>query len=198
MHEIVLIRHGEAAKSPTDEDPGLTALGHQQAEQLASHLNVRYPGGQGVRLMTSPKSRARQTAEPVANLWQKPLEQLNDVIEIPSPEGISLAQRGDWIQAFLKSSWADLTDTQQVWRNGIISALKSIDSRPAQATSPIETTLVFCHFMVINAVIAEIRQDTRIAQFRPDYTSQTRLSLDNDVLTIVELGLERHAPHRIQ
>ncbi|MBY6211964.1 histidine phosphatase family protein [Microbulbifer agarilyticus] len=198
MHEIVLIRHGEAAKSPTDDDPGLTALGHKQAEQLAGHLNVLYPGGQGVRLMSSPKSRARQTAEPIASLWQKPLEQLNDVIEIPSPEGVSLAQRGDWIQAFLNSNWNDLTVAQHAWRNGIIRALKSIESRPTQTSGPVETTLVFCHFMVINAVIAEIRQDARIAQFRPDYTSQTRLSLDNDVLTIVELGLERHAPHRIQ
>ncbi|WP_460803213.1 histidine phosphatase family protein [Microbulbifer agarilyticus] len=193
-----MIRHGEAAKSPTDDDPGLTALGHQQAERLADQLNVRYPAGRGVRLMSSPKSRARETAEPIASLWQKPLEQLNDVIEIPSPEGISLAQRGDWIQAFLKSSWSDLTITQDTWRSGIISALKSIETRPTNNSDRADTTLVFCHFMVINAVIAEIRQDTRIAQFRPDYTSQTRLSLDDDVLTIVELGQERHAPHSIR
>ena len=193
MHEIILIRHGEAAKSPTEDDPGLTPLGQEQAAKLAEKLQKHYPNGAGIRLISSPKSRALQTAIPVATLWKKRVEQQESVIEIPSPQGVTLAQRGDWIRSFLRSGWDTLTPAQNLWRDGVLEALKQLD-REDQC----HTTLVFCHFMVINTVVAAIRQDLRVSQFLPDYTSQTRLQLQNDHLSIVALGRERHAQNRIQ
>ncbi|WP_231756872.1 histidine phosphatase family protein [Microbulbifer elongatus] len=195
MHKIVLIRHGEAAKSPTDGDPGLTGLGRQQAMELAQDLQRQYPDGSGVRLISSPKARARQTAMPVSRLWRKPLIERDDFIEIPSPQGIPLAERGNWIQTFLDSDWGNLTSEQALWRTGLMRALSGLGKDSAA-----KTTLVFCHFLVINAVVAAIRKDERVTQFLADYTSQTRLNLDPDsgALSIEALGRERTDRNQIR
>ncbi|WP_226704204.1 histidine phosphatase family protein [Microbulbifer elongatus] len=204
MHQIILIRHGEAAKSAVDADPGLTPQGQQQAEALIASLDASFPGGEGVQLISSPKSRALQTAIPVATHWNKEVQQAEDVIEIPSPMGMSLAGRGAWIRQLLHSNWESLDAAQDQWRKGVIRYLMSLDSHPqspenAQQIQP-HTTLVFCHFMVINSVVAALRNDSKVAQFFPDYTSQTRFGLNKDTLKIIELGKERDASpsHRIQ
>lgn len=196
MHQILLIRHGEAAKSSTDDDPGLTHLGKQQAEALADNLDRQFPGGDGVRLITSPKARAVQTAAPVAGRWKSELHKTPKVIEIPSPEGILLAERGGWIQKLLHSRWDSLTPVQAQWRAGITDCLLQLPGHPD--TGGIHTTLVFCHFMVINSVVAAIRNDLQVTQFHPDYTSQTRLILEDGKLKLLELGQEKDIGNLIQ
>ncbi|WP_066963413.1 histidine phosphatase family protein [Microbulbifer sp. Q7] len=208
LHEIVLIRHGEAAKSATDPDPGLTALGQQQAQALVDDVGSRYPGGEGVRIISSPKSRTLQTALPLATHWGHEILQAPDVIEIPSPEGMPLAQRGDWIRHLLHSEWDSLSASQAHWRERLIAFLLSLDSHSGKMVSDsggafsdnAHTSLVFCHFMVINSVVAQLRGDRKITQFYPDYTSQTHLKLDNGTLSLVELGraLVPQGEHRIQ
>ena len=204
MHQVILIRHGEAAKTSADADPGLTPLGQQQAEALIESLDDRFPGGEGVQLISSPKSRALQTAMPVATHWNKDVRATDDVIEIPSPQGMSLAKRGAWIRQLLHSSWDSLDAAQEQWRKGVMRFLTSLSAQgdnPGELTEKqTHTTLVFCHFMVINSVIAALRNDSKVAQFYPDYTSQTRLGLHGDSLTLIELGKERDGQgvHRIQ
>jgi broad specificity phosphatase PhoE len=57
---VYLVQHGD--KEPLPGDPGLTALGRQQAARTG-----RWLGGHGVRaLWTSPMRRARQTADCIA------------------------------------------------------------------------------------------------------------------------------------
>ncbi|WP_197023771.1 histidine phosphatase family protein [Microbulbifer sp. HZ11] len=195
MHNIVLIRHGEAAKSPTESDPDLTEQGRRQATELAKDLQRQYPHGAGVRLISSPKARALQTARPVSNLWKKSILRSDDFIEIPSPENIPLAQRGAWIQEFLNSSWESMTSEQVLWRRRILQALIK-----QETDQGVHTTLIFCHFMVINTVVAAIRGDHRVTQFLADYTSQTHLSLKSGSgrLNIVRLGQERASRNQIQ
>lgn len=203
MHQIILIRHGEAAKSATDADPGLTPLGQQQAEALIASLDASFPAGEGVQLISSPKSRALQTALPLATHWSKDIREVEDVIEIPSPQGMPLARRGSWIRQLLHGSWESLDSAQQQWRQGLIRYLLSLGTPPDNTDADqrqAHTSLVFCHFMVINSVIAALRNDLKVAQFYPDYTSQTRLGLEHDSLNIIELGKERGGEvlHRIQ
>lgn len=207
MHQIVLIRHGEAAKSATDADPGLTERGQVQAEKLVTQLEEFFPGGCGVRIVSSPKSRAIQTALPVASYWKKEIEEEPRVIEIPSPQGLPLAQRGHWIKSLLHDGWDSLTPAQDLWRETVKGYLLQLgketdqtgtDSSGTDNTSPPHTTLVFCHFMVINSVIADIRNDLTVAQFHPDYTSQTRLKLREGKLAIIELGSEKSLDNLIQ
>ncbi|WP_160154041.1 histidine phosphatase family protein [Microbulbifer sp. ALW1] len=194
MHQIILIRHGEAAKSPNHADPGLTNLGQQQAKELAEHLQQQFPNGRGVRLISSPKSRALQTAMPVATRWNKEIEQEPRSIEIPSPEGLPLAARLDWIRALLNQQWDQLTNTQRLWRREMIDYLLQLE----EPGSEYHTTLIFCHFMVINSVVAHIRNDLNVVQFHPDYTSQTRLNLQQGKLTVEELGQQKAIDNLIQ
>lgn len=192
MHRIVLIRHGEAAKSATDPDPGLTETGHGQARALVDTFTADYAGGDNVQLVSSPKKRALQTARPIAGIWERPVEQAPAVIEIPSPQGLPLARRGAWIQELLDSRWSQLEPAQQLWRQHTLDFLKSL------ADSRYHTTLVFCHFVVINSVVAAVRNDDRVVQFHPDYTSMTELYLDKGELRLVELGRERRIENAIQ
>lgn len=197
MHKIVLVRHGEAAKSATDADPGLTERGQLQAQQLAADLEKHFPEGQGVRLVSSPKTRAIQTALPIAARWKQEIEEEPRVIEIPSPQGMPLAQRGHWIKTLLNDGWDSLTPAQVQWRNTVKDYLLGLGEQRGN-TGNAHTTLVFCHFMVINSVIADIRNDLKVAQFHPDYTSRTELSLADGTLKVIELGDERDIDNLVQ
>ena len=196
MHRIILIRHGEAAKTPTNADPGLTELGHQQARALAGVLEEQFANPESVSLISSPKTRALQTAIPLAQRWGKDVEETEAVIEIPSPEGLPLAQRGQWIKDFLAANWSDLSPVQEIWRENLIRYLKQLETPHTSAAIP--TTLVFCHFMVINSVVAHIRDDDRVSQFHPDYTSRTEIVLENNQLSLRELGAEKSSGNLIQ
>lgn len=62
--EIIFIRHGEPDWTPDNRaanDPGLTALGHEQARRVAE----RFGDGGFDHLWVSPARRARETAAPV-------------------------------------------------------------------------------------------------------------------------------------
>ncbi|MBL6823925.1 MAG: histidine phosphatase family protein, partial [Luminiphilus sp.] len=61
MTQIWLVRHGEAAASwEKDPDPGLSALGREQAERTALMLSDVVP--EHARVVSSPLLRAQQTA----------------------------------------------------------------------------------------------------------------------------------------
>lgn len=177
MTRILLVRHGEAAKGPSISDPELTELGRQQAEEFAQALASVPP----VTLTSSPKTRARQTAQPLADIWQCPVNIERAVTELPSPEGVPLSERGQWIRALLNSDWDTQDERQLRWRKGILNYLLGLE----------EDTAIFCHFMVINSVISHIRNDRRVQQFRPDYTSVTELQLIGGGLRLIRLGDER-------
>ena len=49
-------------------------------------------------------------------------------------------------------------------------------------------TIIFTHFVVINAVIGEILKSNKIVNFQPANCSITEISKKNDILKIVKLG----------
>ncbi|WP_444921464.1 histidine phosphatase family protein [Microbulbifer sp. CnH-101-G] len=177
MIKILLVRHGEAAKGPSIADPTLTTLGQRQASLLAQNL----PGDTCLKLVSSPKLRAQQTAQPVAERWGQVITLESRVSEIPTPKGISLQQRLPWLRSLLTQNWDPSNKQQKEWREGIIDYLLGVH----------EDTMVFCHFMVINSVVAHILEDSKVQQFRPDYTSITELRLTKGSLDLVQLGSER-------
>lgn len=177
MIKVLLIRHGEAAKNQQVSDPTLTDLGHRQAKALAEQFGSR----PSLDLVSSPMARARQTAQPLAARWQKEIIVEPKVTEIPSPLGLSAAQRGEWIRGLLDQQWDQLEAHQLEWRQQIMEFLQGLQQDSA----------VFCHFMVINSVVAHLQDDLRIKQFRPDYTSITELRLNNGTLELVQLGANR-------
>ena len=61
MTQIWIVRHGEAAASwEKDPDPGLSALGQEQAERTARALLEIVP--EDATLLSRPLKRAQQTA----------------------------------------------------------------------------------------------------------------------------------------
>jgi len=177
MTKILLARHGEAAKGEHISDPPLTKLGRKQAQDLAYTLSQK----EKLKIISSPKLRAKQTAEPLALNWNSHIEIINYVTEIPTPEGILPNQRLSWIRSLLGQDWS-LSDSSQIeWRNGIFEYLLSIN----------EDTIIYCHFMVINSIVAQLREDNRVQQFRPDYASITELRHDGAKLHLMHLGSEK-------
>jgi broad specificity phosphatase PhoE len=75
---MILLRHGQSEfnvhftvtrRDPGIEDPRLTELGHRQAEQAAAAL-----AKEGIeRIITSPYTRALQTAAPLARMLDVPV-----------------------------------------------------------------------------------------------------------------------------
>ncbi|MCJ7858539.1 histidine phosphatase family protein [Corynebacterium kalidii] len=69
---ILLLRHGQTAMSAAGvfsgrSDPELTDLGHEQARRAAAYLASRQDAGEGIgRIISSPLTRTRQTAEAAA------------------------------------------------------------------------------------------------------------------------------------
>lgn len=100
--ELILVRHGQPEWVSPDgknrNDPGLTELGHAQAEaaaeRLADHAEAPAPGPVD-RLFASPAVRARETAEPISAALGLPAEErpwLWELRNSPEWEGAPIDQ----------------------------------------------------------------------------------------------------------
>ena len=178
MPTLHLVRHGHAAAGwGEDADPGLDARGHQQAHAVAVALGGLAPR----RLVSSPLRRATETAAPLAAAWGRPVAIDPAFGEIPSPTP-DLAQRQAWLSSALGSHWADLGDDIASWRQTLLAAARAID----------QDTIVFTHFVAINAVVAEATADAAVTVFLPANTSVTEITVDHDTgrLRLAVLGSE--------
>ena len=78
----------------------------------------------------------------------------------------------------MRQDWSEQSDDLWEWRRDILSGLK-------EAIGP---TVVFCHFLVINAVIAEIENRSEVLQVYPANASFHELKLEGGKLSLVQLG----------
>lgn len=177
MPRLYLVRHGRAAASYAEEhDPGLDALGREQAAAVAERLASLGP----LALVTSPLLRARETSRPLAQRWQREAAVEEAVAEIPSPPELGLAERGEWLRGFMGGSWRDASRPLAEWRESAIAALSTLR----------DDTVIFSHFVAINVAAGAAEQDDRVLLFRPDNCSVTILEVDNGRLRMVERGHE--------
>ena len=166
MTSIWLVRHGEAAAGfSEDTDPRLSPLGREQALRSADTLSRCVPDHTAV--LSSPKRRAIETGEPYATSVQGELEIDARFIELPSPG--DLAARREWLDEVLQGQWSALPEPVQLWRREIVSAIDSF-------TSP---TVIFTHFLVINAVAAHISGEDGVVQCLPANASVHELSVES-------------------
>lgn len=178
MTNIYLIRHGEAAQAWDEApNPGLSLNGQQQAVALANAYLPKIVGNQ-FQLMTSPLLRAKQTAEPFRNTIGQPIIQPH-FAEVPSP-GIALADRRNWLKALFTKTITELEQPQLEWRNNIIQAMQSLE----------KNTLIFSHFMTINAIVGWIRGNEKVVSYYPNYCSITHLEKVGNQFRIKSLGKE--------
>ena len=177
MTSLWLVRHGEAAaKWAEHPDPGLSELGQQQALAAADQLEPLMPPR--VALVSSPKARAMETAAPLQQRLGAPLDINEAFIEIQAP--VPLEDRQNWLRAFMGQGWSEQEDMLWQWREGIVTGLLALQ----------QPTVVFTHFLVINAVIAHIRGDDRTLQVWPDNGSVHEIVLEQGALKVVTIGQE--------
>lgn len=175
--DIFLVRHGEAAASwGEDPDPGLSALGRDQAGAVCEALAARL--GAGTRLVSSPLRRARETADPLAARLGLPVEEDAAFREVPAP--VPLPERQAWLRQFMQQQWSEQAAGLVDWRDTAVAHLLALPS-PA---------VVFTHFLVINAVVGQVLGRGETLCFWPDNGSVTHLRREGDVLSLVEQGAQ--------
>ena len=163
-----MVRHGRAAAGwDTDVDPGLDEIGQQQAEATATRLAVLPK----VRLVSSPMKRCQETASYLSAKWSKAAVGIEPLVtEIPSPDGYGLGERIDWLRAAMAGSWCALGSPYTDFRDDVVRYV-------AQSTAD---TVIFSHFIAINAVIGSCLGDDRLVID----------SLDNASVTVFETTSE--------
>jgi broad specificity phosphatase PhoE len=174
--DIFLVRHGEAAAAwGQDPDPGLSDLGKQQA--IATTQKLLPQLGDAVQVISSPLLRAQETALPLLEVRPGELVINNAFREVPAP--VPLAERQDWLRGFMKQKWSEQPEELLQWRANALAQLQ-------QLTTP---TVVFSHFLVLNAIVGAIQDRPETLVFWPDNASVTHLQLSsNGELSLVALG----------
>lgn len=178
MNKLYLVRHGRAAAGwNVDPNPGLDELGRTQAEQASLILNKFAPA----QIVSSPLLRCQETAAPLAALWKTTVAIEQHVAEILSPEGVELKDRVTWLRAAMTQTWTELGQRYISYRDDMVAYLSTC------ATD----TVVFSHFIAINAVVGSILGDDRVLIRSFDNCSITTLARSDDGrLSLVDFGAE--------
>lgn len=174
---VYLVRHGEAAESWENSlNPGLSERGGEQARKMAERLHGEIVPAD---LFSSPLQRTRETAKPLADLWQKGAIIAPELSEVPSA-GLDLGNRRAWLTRILEGKWSEQSDHLRHWRSTIL------DFTAGRTRDAVFVT----HFVVINAIVGAIGGSDDVVVFRPDYCSVTKLQISGGRMSVVEIGQE--------
>jgi broad specificity phosphatase PhoE len=177
MTRLYLVRHGRAAAGwDTDPDPGLDDLGRRQAKAVAERLATLGP----LAILTSPLLRCRETAAHLAELWETEacIEPL--VAEIPSPEGVAMGDRVEWLRTAMSATWRELGPRYVTFRDNAVRFLCRLGA----------DSVVFSHFVAINGAIGAALGDDRLVVRSLDNCSVTVIDAIDGALQLVESGHE--------
>jgi len=117
---------------------------------------------------------------PLARTWQREPTIEPRVGEIPSPPGMRLEDRADWLRTFMQASWSGSGTELLSWREALIAAL----------LAQTRDTVIFSHFVAINAAMGAAMGDDRIRLFSPDNCSVTVFEVTDGTLRLAEKGRE--------
>lgn len=177
MTRVYLVRHGRAAAGwSTDPDPGLDEFGLAQAWDVAARLAHLGP----LAVVSSPLRRCQQTAAPLASRWAVSVRTETAVAEIPSPQGVAMVDRVDWLRGTMAADWAALGPRYTEFRDRVVSVVAGL----------VADTVVFSHFVAINAVIGAAVRDDRLVIRSLDNASVTIVDVNDGALQLVEGGGE--------
>ena len=173
-----MVRHGRASAGwDTALDPGLDELGHAQAREAAVEMQSLQLGN----IITSPLLRCQQTSEPLAQMWKVVPQVCAEVSEIPSPNGVAMSDRIVWLRQAMQGTWSDLGSNYVAYRDCITEFVRDIQN----------DTVIFSHFIAINAVIGGVLGDDRLVIRSLDNCSVTIFERDtNGKLSLVQGGHE--------
>ena len=177
MTRLYLVRHGRAAAGwNTDPDPGLDDLGRRQATAVAERLAPLGP----LAILTSPLLRCRETASHLAELWRAEALIEPRVAEIPSPEGVAMVDRVEWLRTAMAGTWRELGPRYATFRDNVLSVLCGLEA----------DSVVFSHFVAINGAIGAAVGDDRLVVRSLDNCSVTVIDVVDAALQLVESGHE--------
>lgn len=177
MSRIYLIRHGHAAAGFGENlDPGLDDAGHQQAADVAEKLKALGP----LPIISSPLKRTQETAAPLARIWHAAPVIENCVAEIPSPKGMTLEERAQWLRQFMAGSWLDATPDLAKWRQSCVGSIAALK----------QDAIVFSHYVAINVLMGMAVGDDKVVVFSPSYCSVTVFDNAGGKLDLIEKGSE--------
>ena len=187
MGKIYMVRHGKAAAGwDGDADPGLDVTGRAQAEAVAQDLAARLTSP--VAVYTSQLLRCRETAMPLATMWQTQAIVEPRVAEIPSPIE-DLVARNEWLRRVMAGSWAELSSDPESagidfarWQSDVVAALVTLGTS--------QDIVVFSHFIALNAAYCAATGVDQIVAFRPDNCSVSVFETDGTALTLLTQGHE--------
>jgi broad specificity phosphatase PhoE len=175
---LYLVRHGRAAAGwDTAVDPELDALGRQQSREMAQQLAPLGP----MKIITSPLRRCQQTAQTLSEAWNTKPEIRHEVAEIPSPEGVSISDRVEWLRLAMEGTWELLGPRYTKFRDELLNFVRLISG----------DTVIVSHFVAINAIIGKIKNDDRLLLYRLDNCSVTTVECDiHGKLELIQSGRE--------
>jgi broad specificity phosphatase PhoE len=173
-----MVRHGRAAAGwDADPDPPLDEVGRSQAAAVADRLAA----GAVVPIVTSPLLRCQETAAVLASRWNVTPVIDAAVGEIPSPVGVPITDRVGWLRQAMAGEWAVLGARYTDYRDAVA----------AWVAERREDTIVFSHFVAINAAIGAAMRDDRLVLASLDNCSVTTFDVDGSGgLRVVEVGTE--------
>lgn len=190
MGRLFLVRHGRAAAGWDGHvDPPLDEVGRGQASATAAWIVERLRAAgrppSDVDSVTSPLSRCRETAEFFTTVGGRVARVEHRIAEIPSPDGVAMADRVDWLRRVMRGTWTDLSrsegDAYARFRSELLgwAAAVRVD------------TVAFSHFVAINALIGAATDDDRLVIRSLDNASVTTLDVAPDGrLSLLEGGRE--------
>ena len=132
-------------------------------------------------VVTSPLRRCRETAVPLCSAWGTHARVVDAVAEIPSPEGVAMSDRVAWLREVMVGEWSALGPRYTAYRDAVVAAVRAMQV----------DTVVFSHFIAINAVIGAATGDDRMVIRSLDNCSVTVIEVAPDgALRLVEGGHE--------
>jgi broad specificity phosphatase PhoE len=89
-----------------------------------------------------------------------------------------MSERPSWLREMFSKDVDQFEKPQADWRDKIINVTHSFKS----------PTLIFSHFMVINVLVGYLQKSKKIVTFYPDNCSVTKMSLNQGMLSLEEIG----------
>lgn len=179
MSNLYFVRHGRAeAGWDTAVDPSLDEVGRSQADAVAVQLSSMI---EPCAIYTSPLARCRETASFLAERWSSEPIVEPRIAEIPSPQGVAMADRVEWLRAAMRGNWADLEPEHRAYRDELVRFACS-------AKGP---AVLFTHFVAINVLIGHVLGIDDVWTRTLDNCSVTVFThTSNGSLGLVEYGHE--------
>lgn len=174
--ELILVRHARPVHRRTTDgtpaNPGLAPEGQRQAELLAGWLTAERVDA----VVSSPASRAIQTAEPLVEQLGAELRLVDGLREFDAGateyvpvEQLQAAGDPRW-HAMARGELYDCPDPAG-FRDRVVAAVEGVIGG-----HPGERVVAFSHAGVINVYAGHVLGLARDIWFAPDYTSITRVA----------------------